>query len=161
MTYAPEQLADLETRLSEATESSRELDRILAKIAGWHRVEPKHTNSIHGGWIAPEDFCGVRGGGAPILDSLHGTEIHRDPPAVTRSIDSALAFCEAVMPDMNCHGYDAGPKLIEAWISRNHCPDGHWYFNGYHKTSVPIAFCIAAVRALLGKKNRRVACSPG
>ena len=84
---------ELIAALEAAEGPSRELDRKIAAIAGWHRVEPRFTrNHKHGAWIAPEDFIGVMSDGSPILDSLHGTTLHREVPPYTSSIDAALTL---------------------------------------------------------------------
>ena len=80
--------ADLIARVEAADEGSRELDCLIAKQVGWFRYTRELGCTIkRGGWIAPEDFRGTDSAGRPILDSLHGTTIHRDPPRFTRSLD--------------------------------------------------------------------------
>lgn len=91
-------LEELAAALQKADRPSKELDRHVGKAFGWHRVEPRHTRSKHGGWISPDDWIGSTGDGAPILDSLHGTTIHRDVPNYTSSIDAAVALMNAVLP---------------------------------------------------------------
>jgi len=66
----------------------------------------------------------------------------------TGSLDAALAFAEAVLPDMNGHGYDKTPNVIEAYVSRNSVPSGHWLSEGKHRDSVPRAILIATLRAM-------------
>lgn len=90
--------APLITSLEQAGEGSRELDGLLARHFGWHRVEPRFARNKAGGWIAPEDFLGVNSDGSPRLDGLHGTDIHRDPPRLSQSLDAALALAERVLP---------------------------------------------------------------
>lgn len=65
-------------------------------------------------------------------------------PHYTTSIDAALSL---VPETANCHGYDRDPKEVVAFVSRNHVKDGHWLKEGCHPTSVPLALCIAALRA--------------
>jgi hypothetical protein len=92
---------ELVARLEAASVGSRELDGLLSRHFGWHRVEPRHARNKHGGWIAPEDFMGVNGDGSPRLDGLHGTSIYRDPPRLSQSLDAALALAERVLDDAN------------------------------------------------------------
>lgn len=87
----------LSERLQAAEGPSRELDREVAKMLGWHRITPSALGNKHGGWISPEDWIGELSGGMPILDSLHGTTTHRDPPRYTESIDAAMT---ALRPPM-------------------------------------------------------------
>ncbi len=95
---APDLRALLE-RVEATFKPSKELDRLIARQFGWHRVEPRVGGGMRGGWIAPEDFMGVDSRGAPLLDSLHGTDIHREVPHFTASIDAALALVEREMPE--------------------------------------------------------------
>lgn len=84
--------AELIKALEDAVAGSPGLDRKIARLFGWHRVEPRFTRGKHGGWISPGDFCGTMSDGAPILDGLHGTDIHRDPPRFTASLDDAITL---------------------------------------------------------------------
>lgn len=90
--------SDLITRIESAERGSRELDREIARLFGWHRVEPRFARNKHGAWIAPEDFIGLHSDGSPILDSLHGTDLHREPPSFSVSLDAALALAERLLP---------------------------------------------------------------
>lgn len=86
-------LSDLIARIEGEARGSRALDCLIAKQAGWFRyTREKGCTMKHGGWIAPEDFRGTDSQGAPILDGLHGTTIHRDPPSFTRSLDAAVSL---------------------------------------------------------------------
>lgn len=132
---------ELITALEAADGPSRRLDAEIAKDAGWHRVEPRHAKRSGGAWIAPEDFLGVTSNGAPILDSLHGTDMHKDVPRYTSSIDAALTLVPTgafwrvgryIVPDDEPgHAYSARV-------------DGPRYYDHKHPA---IAICIAALRA--------------
>lgn len=101
------------TELIERIESaapSKALDRQIALAVGWHRYSPSETGRKYPGWIAPEDFIGeyvgADGRRTPKLDSLHGTEIRRDPRPYSTSIDAAMTL----VPDgleWELFGYDA------------------------------------------------------
>lgn len=79
-------------KLERADGPDRELDRAIAKVMGWHRVEPRFTRSKHGAWISPDDWIGEYSNGSPITDSLHGTTMYREVPAYTASIDAAMTL---------------------------------------------------------------------
>lgn len=88
-------LADrIETMRKPDTIALRALNREVALAVGWHRYSPSEMRSKRAGWIAPEDFCGEHttrdGKRYPILDSLHGTDIHREPLDYLWSIDDAI-----------------------------------------------------------------------
>ena len=83
--------------LAERVEAARVSDRTglrneVALATGWHRVEPRFTKSKHGAWIKPCDFIGVHSDGSPKLDSLHGTDMHREPPNFLESLDAAMSL---------------------------------------------------------------------
>ena len=105
-------------RLEKAGEGSRELDGMLARHFGWHRVEPRFVRNKAGGWIAPEDFLGVNSDGSPRLDSLRGTDIHRDPPRLSQSLDAALALAERLGLDVLAITNEAVEGLaVSGWSS--------------------------------------------
>lgn len=133
--------SELVARLEGACEGSRELDGLIARCFGWHRVEPRHARNKAGGWIAPEDFLGVNSDGSPRLDSLRGTDIHRDPPRLSQSLDAALALAERVLPGwcgvMNTYDrsilFARSPSDMLAKTSK--------------ASTLPLAICIAILRA--------------
>lgn len=88
-----EELMKLAERV-EREPASMALSREVAKIAGWHRVEPRHMHRAnrHGAWISPTEWGGRDSQGKPVLDSLHGTEMHREPPDFVRSMDAAKSL---------------------------------------------------------------------
>ena len=145
---------ELISRMEKAEGPSMELARIIqCQYGGWHRVTPSQLGKKHGGFIAPQDWIGQHSNGAPILDSLHGTDIHRDVPDCLSSIDAAVAFAERVLPDINVWGLEFERGKCEATVQRNGVAPGHWAYFAVH--AVPaIAICIAALKAL---KAREVA----
>lgn len=142
--------------LAEAVEKlsgpDRAMDRDIARSQGWHRVEPRFNRSKHGAWISPEDFIGTMSDGSPILDSLHGTEMHREVPAFTGSIDRAVTLVPKGW------WWSVGDCSVSADASVGpdvaHC-DGETlrrYDSGIHcdipqKSSPALALCAAALRA--------------
>lgn len=130
-------------QLEQAPGPSKALNRAVAMLAGWHRVEPRHTRNKYGGWIAPENWIGRMSDGSPILDGLHGTTIHREPPDFTGSIDCALSLVGkddfwrvGIWPST---GWEATVRL---WSGRSPAPHG----------SPAHALCTAAVKALAAAK---------
>lgn len=88
-------MIDLIAKIESAAEGSMGISREIALVAGWHRITPAQMGRHHrskGAWIAPQDWIGRHGDGKPILDSLRGTEMWRDPPHFSRSIDAALPW---------------------------------------------------------------------
>lgn len=135
-------LTELLARVEAATGPDRELDRLLAKQFGWHRVEPRNTTSKKGGWIAPEDFMGLNSDGSPRLDSLHGTTIWSDVPRLTASLDAALALADRVLP-----GWDIElSRLGGAWRCGLGDPLCGWE---WESASAPLATLGALIRALI------------
>ncbi len=99
MTPPAEEIAALVERLEAGSGPSREADRAIARLLGWHRVEPRFARNKHGAWISPEDFIGTYSDGSPKLDSLHGTTMHREVPGFTASLDAAVSIWGTAVPD--------------------------------------------------------------
>ena len=102
--------------LAERVEAARVSDRTglrneVALATGWHRVEPRFTKSKHGAWIKPCDFIGVHSDGSPKLDSLHGTDMHREPPNFLESLDAAMSL----VPSGWNHGYSSRQGTEPSW----------------------------------------------
>jgi hypothetical protein len=108
-----------------------------------------------GGWIAPEDFMGVNSDGSPRLDGLHATDIHRDPPRVSKSLDAVLAVAERVLPE---HDWSVGclPVSDEADHEEHHRFGALLYAHSRaasredglgHGATPALALCIAVLKA--------------
>lgn len=111
------------SRLQSLTGPDREIDGEIALMNGW-----RHLPS--GLWLSA---------------TCQG---HADPPEYTTSIEAALTL----VPDWaNSHGYDFGPRSVEAYVSLNNVANGHRYVGGEHPTSPAIALLIAIMRAREGK----------
>ena len=133
---------ELIAALEAATEPSMGLSREIARHFGWIN----RGNARKGEWFRPSDTRD----GEPVLDSLHGTDVYREPPHFSASLDAAVTL---VPEGANCHGYDYDPvNGYTAYWSRNYVSDRcTWIREGHHKTSGPIAYCIAALRAMEDK----------
>ena len=70
-----------------------------------------------------------------------------------QSIDAALALVERALPRANCTGHDKTPKEVTAYVSRNYVHTGAWLFEGTHKSSVPAAYILALLNALIAEAN--------
>lgn len=70
------------------------------------------------------------------------------PLNYTASIDTALSMARQLLPSMNCWGVDADERGVEAHVQRNGVEEGHWASFAYHKTSAPIALCMAVLLAV-------------
>lgn len=140
-----EDVGTLIARLREATGASKEFDRAIAKQYGWHRVEPRHSRQRSGAWIAPEDFIGVMSDGSPILDSLHGTTMHRDVPDYTASIDAALTLVpDNVWLEIKTAGVTPGPNERLYPVVEYGANDAD---HTVQARTIPLALCIAALLA--------------
>ena len=117
----PTLISDLER----ATEGSRELsDRVLVAL-GWKHIS---TKSIHW-WI---NAAGIEC--AP-----------PDRPNPTVNLQDAVEMVPSI-PGANSHGYDAAPDCVEAYVSRNSVPNGHWTCLGEAATPA-LSLCIALILA--------------
>jgi hypothetical protein len=88
------QLAGLIEQIEAAAEPSKALDRKIALAVGWVRQSPTEARRKHPAWFHPDDCRN----GRVVMDSLHGTDVWRDPLAYTTSVDAALTL----LPDGWC-----------------------------------------------------------
>lgn len=135
-------LDDLISRLEKATEGSRELNNLIAPIAGWHRVEPRYAGNKHGAWIAPQDWIGTMSDGSPILDGMHGTTLYREAPDFTRSLDAAMSLVPEGRSVIVSDGIWSGGRAYAIV----HPPQDTTKAT-CHATTMPLALCIAALKA--------------
>lgn len=141
------ELMTLLKRVDEAEGTDRCLARaIQCTIGGWHRVEPRHTKSKHGAYIAPCDWLGAGSDGCPILDGLHGTDMHRDVPDCTTSLDAAVSLVEEVLPKAWWNiGREGGASIG---------PEGVGSCLTFEKAATPpLALCAALIRAKIETDN--------
>ena len=66
----------------------RILNRDIARAIGWGYRPPSEMGRKNPGWFHPED-CRH---GVPVLDSLHGTDVWREPLDYVGSVDAALTL---------------------------------------------------------------------
>lgn len=109
--------ASLITRLAEAAEGSRELDREMALATGVLLTGIKEN----GEW-------GVKEG------------------RWTQSIDAALALAERVLPEADVLSLIKTPHGWAATAKRQY-RRGHWIENGEHPSSPALALCLAVLKA--------------
>lgn len=136
-------MKDLIAKLESATGGSMALSREVARAIGWIN----RGNSRRGEWFHPDD---VRDG-KPVLDSLHGTEVHREPPDYTRSVDVAMALVrDGFMIHLNIrHGEDGGAEAVVGTDWDTNKPWFKAFDNGEmdHEHTPALALCIAALKA--------------
>lgn len=134
------ELMRLAKRCEQASGPGKALDREIALAVGWVRQSPSEAGRRHPAWFHPDDCRD----GKPVLDSLHGTDVWRDPLPYTASIDAAMTLVDArALWAVGC--MEAGPFARLCWPM----PDGG-FGGGYHEASaatVPLALCAAALRA--------------
>lgn len=120
------------------------LSREIAKAAGWHRVEPRHCTLRNGAWIEPGEWLGRMSDGKPILDSLHGTTMHREPPNFTGSLDAAVTLEPKDAKEIVVRVYPSGVYVLITLASGKVV-----YWEGFNnpKLTEAMARCAAALRA--------------
>lgn len=67
-------------------------------------------------------------------------------PSPSENLQDAVDLIASV-PEANCHGYDAGPRSVTAYISRNAVKEGHW-LNEADGPTPALALCIAILKSL-------------
>lgn len=136
-------IAELIERLEKAEGPSRELDALVCRATGWHRVEPRFTSNKKGGWIAPGDFIGTHSDGGPILDSMLGTTIHRDPAPFTSSLDAAMDLLAKVLPEAQLLIGFKQTATTKPWARV-----GNWTAPDATGPTPALALCIAILKAV-------------
>lgn len=139
-------LSQLAERVEAATGDIRAINREVALAVGWHRYSPSEIGKKNPGWIAPEDFIGEYvgkdGRRTPKLDSLHGTEIWREPRNYIGSADAAMTLIPAHCTgwSVNIEGRNAQALLFK---------DGDWVIGSSDACSPAAALVAASLRAAL------------
>jgi len=83
-------LLELAARVEAApvNRKDRTLNREVALAVGWARLTPSESRKSYPTWYHPSD---VRDG-RPVFDSLHGTEVWREPSNYLGSLDDAMSL---------------------------------------------------------------------
>jgi hypothetical protein len=83
------------------------------------------------------------------LDGLHGTDIHRDPPRLSQSLDAALALAERVLPgwtwELTIDGGGVAQGAPEMWGEGYAASDCGGV--GVAAPTPALALCIAILKA--------------
>lgn len=156
MTTDRDDIASLLAKVKAATGPDREIDRALAKMAGWREIQftapdiNGSTNRLSVWMPDSADDDTIREYGDDVRSEV-AANIWRDRgdvPEYTASIDAALAFGLKLNPDANNHGYDTVNGAVYAYLSRNNVPTGHW-LSEVGCATVPLAFVAASIARLL------------
>lgn len=140
-------LLKLAERCEAAAGELRALNREIALAVGWHRYSPSEIGKSNPGWIAPEDFIGEYeskdGRRRPMLDSLHGTDIWREPRNYSGSLDAAAMLVPEGMGWLSGWGQTVPDEPMGGAIITPHAR-----FAGHHVNNDAIATGEAATPAL-------------
>ncbi len=135
--------ADMMVRLETATNGSRELDVRIHVL-----IRPDDVTLLDPGSVGPikrePKYGTLRDIPLDQWEDYTGLAVYAGALHYTTSLDAALTL----RPEgANCWGMDHTPLGVDFYWSRNNVPDGHWLIEGHHKTSDPLAACIAAFKA--------------
>lgn len=85
-----DKLEELAARVEAATwpQHDRVLNREVALAVGWCRRTPSQGRTKHPTWFHPDDCRN----GEPVLDSLRGTDVWREPLDYLGSLDAAMTL---------------------------------------------------------------------
>jgi hypothetical protein len=81
-------LLNLAERCEAASGPDRVLNRAIARAVGWGYQTPSEAGRKNPAWFHPNDCRD----GKPVLDSLHGTDVWREPLDYVASLDAAVAL---------------------------------------------------------------------
>lgn len=131
-------IAEIIEKLEKAEGPDRDLDGAIAINLEGYFVDDD-------GWYAYTD---------EVLNTVHsGNGKFLLVKKYTSSIDAAVQLCERVLPAANCWGVDKDERGFEAHVQLNGVKSGHWAKFAEHRSSAPIALCIAILRALQTKEG--------
>lgn len=133
------ELADLCER---AAGPDKALNRAIARAVGWGYQTPSEAKRSNPAWFHPDDCRG----GKPVFDSLHGTDVWREPSDYVGTLDAAKTVVPQgwKMRQMNCSAPCADDR---SWhINLHGGREGEDTFVGRGPT-IELALCAAALRA--------------
>lgn len=83
-----DELLALAKRCEQASKPDNVLNRAIARAVGWGYRTPSEAGRKSPAWFHPDDCRD----GKPVLDSLHGTDVWREPSPYVFSLDAALTL---------------------------------------------------------------------
>jgi hypothetical protein len=115
----------------------RTLNRAIARAVGWGYQSPSEARRANPAWFHPEDCRN----GKPVFDSLHGTDVWREPLNYVGSLDAAMTL----VPSPGKWSVTAGHKgdwQACVWV------EGAGFMDWRSAASPALALTAAALRAL-------------
>lgn len=107
----------LAERCEQAKGPDRSIGRDIALAVGWQRFTPSQVRRKHPAWITPGDYLGRNSDGSPVIEQMHGTDLHRDAPPFESCLTAIKALIELELPGwawtVNSNGYAALYKPTE------------------------------------------------
>lgn len=138
-------LLKLAERCERAEGPEKALDREIALAIGWVRLTPSEARRKNPAWFHPDDCRD----GKPVYDSLHGTDVWRDPLAYTASLDAAMTLLDGET-FFHLSRFSPGEGPAEAHVYPNrHIGDD---YNAFGATPA-LALTAASLRALSSLKG--------
>ena len=149
-------LASLEARIAAATGPDREIDALVAVLAGWE-WHGDGTAETHGKWAGHWVIPGHLNNGTFTQDRLCAcTDISDDqgntqtPPRVTESIDAIVALIERTLPELSW-------TVAGRWGSSppNACLSDYEQEFEADPPTPALALCLAFVQAMRAKEEAK------
>lgn len=128
-------MTNLSTLIEGLDGPSRAINREVALAVGWVRKTPSEAGRKHPAWYHPDDCRD----GKVVMDSLHGTDVWREPLDYVASIDAALSL----LPEGCNWGVDDGLEG-QAWAG-----DYKWQHEATAATP-----CLALLSAIMKARGQ-------
>jgi hypothetical protein len=141
------ELLELAERVEALAGDLRPLNREVALAVGWCRQTPSEARRKHPAWFHPDDCRD----GKVVMDSLHGTDVWREPLNYLGSLDAAMSLlpksdaATAVFWKVGNDGEGGDPALFKATILVAHVFTSK-AFSSVADTA-PLAIVSASLRA--------------
>jgi hypothetical protein len=136
-----EGLLALAERVEALTHADKAVNRAVARAVGWGYQTPSEAKRKNPAWFHPDDCRD----GKPVIDSLHGTDMWREPLNYLGSLDAAVKL----VPEgaaWEIHRTIGGQFWADVSVSLG---DAWWSDQGCTVAATPaLALTAAALRAL-------------
>lgn len=123
--------------------------RLDAEVGALLRISPVSAPWVVN-WGAPYVAHPRLPGCVALSHSSGELGMHWRAEPYTASVDAVLGLIERVRPDVNCWGFDRTPLGVEAYVSRNNVPHGHWLVEAECATP-PLALLAALLSSLINQ----------
>jgi len=139
-------MISLAERCEAARLPNKALNREVARAVGWGYQTPSEARRSNPAWFHPSDCRD----GKPVIDSLHGTDVWREPLDYLGSLDAAMTLVPTTEDGwgwaIRYYSELSRKAYAEVWIRDDADPETGDYLKSTGATPA-LALCAASLRA--------------